>query len=200
MRLVKELSKKLFEEGCIKFGEFKLTSGITSPIYIDLRVLPSKPDLFKWIVDLLIKEASKLRFDAVCGIETASIPLASVIGYVLEKPMIYVRKEAKSHGLKRLIEGSYAEGWRILLVDDVATTGGSLLRAVRALRDSDLMVEEAIVVIDRGQGASKRLSSEGVELRSLAKLIQLVDSLRQLGLISESTYRNVTEYLGEWSD
>ncbi|HFC49558.1 MAG TPA: orotate phosphoribosyltransferase, partial [Thermofilum sp.] len=92
----------------------------------------------------------------------------------MKKPLIYVRKERKEHGTKKIIEGDFKPGAKVLVVDDVATTGGSILRAVNALRSAGLVVEHALVVVDRLEGAEEALSRVGVRLFSLVTLKDLV--------------------------
>ncbi len=194
------LSEMLYRIGCIKFGSFKLTSGALSPVYVDLRLLPSHPEEFEAVVDMCVEAVSSLCFDAVCGIATGGIPLATLIAYKTRRPLIYVRKGERRHGTRRLVEGDYRERWRVLLVDDVATTGGSLTQGVKALRGVGLDVENALVVVDREQGAAEGLGTIGVRLHRVATLRDVVEELYGLGLISNEDYRRVVNYLSWGGD
>mgnify|MGYP000288813244 CR=1 FL=1 len=188
----------LYEIGCVKIGNFKLTSGMISPIYIDLRTLPSHPRIFRIIVrESINRVISRIDFNVVCGIATGGIPLATAIAYEMRKPMIYVRKKAKGHGMQKLVEGDYKEGVVVLLVDDVATTGGTLTRTIDILRDEGLIVKDAFVIVDRGQGAKEKLSEKGVELHYLMTLNEIVEYLNKRSLISREDYLRIIEYLGE---
>ncbi len=169
-----DLARALYERGMIKFGRFKLTSGRESTIYVDLRPLPSYPDVFKEVVELL---TSKVKEEVVCGIAVGGLPLATAVAYRLSIPLIYVRKERKEHGTKSLLEGYVKPGTRVLVMDDVATTGGSLLRAVEEVRELGGIVERALVVVDRRQGADEALQRYGIRLESLTTLPEIVERL-----------------------
>ena len=133
-----ELSQILNRIGAIKFGTFKLTSGRISPYYIDLRIVPSFPDAFQRVCDLYIKllekELGAENFERIAGIPTAGMPFAAVIAYHLKKPFVYIRPKMKFHGRERRIEGIIMPGNRILLVDDLVTTGLSLRKAAENIR------------------------------------------------------------------
>ncbi|RLF20816.1 MAG: orotate phosphoribosyltransferase [Thermoprotei archaeon] len=187
----------LYKANCIRIGRFKLTSGMISPIYIDLRALPSYPEIFRLIVKASKDVISNMNFDIVCGIATGGIPLATALAYEMKKPMIYIRKEAKGHGTQRLIEGDFRKGASVILVDDVATTGGTLIRAIKALKKEGLAVENAFVIVDREQGAREKLMREGVRLHYLVTLKEIVAYLNEKSLISREDYLKIMEYLGE---
>ncbi len=177
-----ELILKLYELGLIKIGRFKLSSGLESNYYIDLRELVSYPRLMKSIA-LMIYDLAKTRyrFDVVAGIATGGIPLASFISCIHEIPMAYIRRERKMHGMQKLIEGNVASK-KVLLVDDVATTGGSLEDAVKTIREFKGEISFAIVVVDREQGALERLGKLGVELLSLVKAREIFSVLERYGV------------------
>ncbi|MGD2066103.1 MAG: phosphoribosyltransferase family protein, partial [Candidatus Bathyarchaeota archaeon] len=128
-----ELAKILNRIGALKFGTFKLTSGKISPYYIDLRVVPSFPDAFKRICDLYLtvtkSDVGADSFDRIAGIPTAGISFASITAYHLTKPFIYVRTTERQHGRGRWVEGILLPGDRVLLMDDLITKGGSILKA-----------------------------------------------------------------------
>ena len=168
---VAELLKRI---GAVKFGEFVLSSGKKSNVYVDLRKLPSYPEAFREIVWAMAERAGKIDFDLLCGVAVGGLPLATAVAYEMGKPLIYVRKERKEHGTKKIIEGDFKPGAKVLVVDDVATTGGSILRAVNALRSAGLVVEHALVVVDRLEGAEGALRRAGVMLLSLVTLKDLI--------------------------
>ncbi|MCS7126268.1 MAG: orotate phosphoribosyltransferase [Aigarchaeota archaeon] len=170
------ISRVLWKIEVVKFGEFKLSSGKTSNIYIDLRKLPSHPNVFKYVVTELVKKISGEAFDIICGIATGGLPIAVAVAYEMRRPMIYVRKEKKEHGAERLIEGDWEEDSRVLLIDDVSTTGSSLMMATEVLREHGLRVEKAWVVVDRLEGAREALASIGVKLQSLITLKDLLST------------------------
>jgi len=175
----------IYSSGCLKFGEFTLSSGRKSNVYIDLRLLYSFPRNFKIIVNSLVKLMNKREVDYICGIPTGGLPLASVVAYLLDKPFIYVRKKEKGHGRMRRIEGNMGRCGKVLIVDDVATTGGSIRDAATALRENDCDVREAIVVVDRVEGARENLLKIGLNLISLVTLSDILEWCRMYGKSEE---------------
>jgi len=181
---VATLAKILLETKALQFGEFVLSSGAKSTIYIDLRIVISKPKYFRLILALL---ASKLapfynEIDGVAGVATAGIPWATGLALYLGLPLAYVRPEPKKHGMGKQVEGC-VEGLRLVVVDDVATTGNSLAKSIEALRLAGGQPRYAIVVVDRMQGARERLARLGVQLLSIAKLPEILDYLEENKLI-----------------
>lgn len=127
----------------------KFKSGILSPVYTDNRIFISHPK--EWDVIILsfaelIKE-KKLDFQVVAGIETAGIPHSSALAYVLQMPSVFIRKEVKEHGTKKRVEGGEVKGKRVLLIEDLVSTGMSSLSGVQALRDEGATVEDCLVII-----------------------------------------------------
>jgi len=190
-----DLAAELLRRGCILFGEFTLTSGLKSPYYIDLRIAPSHPDLFRAIVDLYRRRIEGLEADVVVGVAVSGLPIASAVAYSMSKPLAYVRGEAKKHGTGRVFEGSVERGWRGVIVDDVATTGSSIERAADAARREGLVVEDAVVLVDREQGASERLAKAGIRLHAIFRVTDVMDVLLKRGLIDRATYDRVVEYV-----
>ncbi len=189
------LAVELYRHGMIKFGHFKLTSGLESPYYVDLRRLYSYPKLAKRVALEIIEKFNVVReVDAVVGIATAGIPLATYIAVLSEKPLAYVRSERKAHGMESLIEGDVA-GRRTAVIDDVATTGGSIERAWSALTSAGSKPVAAIVIVDREQGARERLSRLGLKLYSLATAREIFRELREAGVIDEQMLRELIEYV-----
>lgn len=168
--MAKVIEEILWQIGAVKTGEFRLTSGKISNIYVDLRKLPSYPEAFRRVVQLMTEKAKQYSFDYVCGIAVGGLPLATAIAYEMSKPLIYARREKKTHGTMKQLEGDYVKGSKILLIDDVATTGGTLIDIIGLLRGEGLEVTKALVVVDRGEGAREALQSIGVSLDSLTTL------------------------------
>lgn len=165
-----EAARVLIESGAVLRGEFKLASGGTSDVYIDARRLLGMPRVFKEVAWLMHEvHLSRLSADAIIGVATGGIPWATVLGYISGKPVGYVRPRGKEHGLGRVVEGAAPPG-RVVVVDDVATTGGSIAAAVSTLRSEGFTVDSAIVIVDREEGASARLKGLGVTLRPLTRM------------------------------
>jgi len=183
--------------GALQFGMFKLTSGKISPYYIDLRIVPSFPSVFKKVcefyVKLLEEEVGIDRFDRIAGIPTAGIPFASITAYLLDKPLIYVRKEERAHGRERMIEGVVKPGDRAVVLDDLITTGKSILNAVKALRGEGVIVEDAVVLIDRMEGGREKLEEDGVKLHSVASILDIAEILSNSGVIADEQYKAIAK-------
>jgi orotate phosphoribosyltransferase len=181
MSYAREVAEILRSANCVKIGRFILSSGGESTIYIDMRSVISHPREFRALVELCARRIRALDFEMLAGVESSGIPLATALALIMEKPITYVRKEQKAHGTRKLIEGDFALGMRALIVDDVATTGSSLEKAVSALRSEGLVVEDAFVVVDREEGAGERLEKLGVRLYSMITLSQLTSLLEMRG-------------------
>ena len=198
--LVRETCKVLARVGAVKFGIFRLTSGKTSPYYIDLRLIPSFPDAFKFITDVYINmiedELGLNAFDRIAGVPTSGIPFAAVVAFGLEKPFLYVRKETKLHGRERRVEGILAPGDRVILLDDLITTGKTLSDAVKAVRAEGGEVEHAFVLIDREEGGREVLEEVGVQLHALLTVRELAELLLDMGVIEEEQYELILKQIG----
>ena len=157
----KSLADGLLSAGCIKFGEFTLKSGLTSPIYIDLRRIITHPKLLADIAQAYLPILSLLQFSRIAGLPYAAIPIATAISLVGNYPMIYQRKEAKTYGTKAEIAGEYHAGETVVVIDDLATTGGSKFEAIEKLTGAGLIVKDVVVLIDRQSGANESLAGAG---------------------------------------
>jgi orotate phosphoribosyltransferase len=194
------LAEALFRIGALRFGKFTLTSGKTSSYYVDLRVVPSDPETYRLAVSAYLEMAKELgqeSFDVVAGVATAGVTISSPLAYLLKKPMVYVRKEEKGHGLGKLIEGVTRPGWRAIVIDDLVTTGGSIISAVQALRKSGCTVKEALVLVDRLEGGRANLARQGVKLGSFADVRGLVETLYGQKKVTKSDYQAVIKQMEE---
>ena len=154
------LSDSLLEAGCIKFGEFTLKSGLKSPIYIDLRQIITYPKLLEQVGAAYLPLLEKLEFDRLAGLPYAAIPIATAISLAGNYPMIYPRKEVKAYGTKAEIEGEYHAGETVVVIDDLATTGGSKFEAIEKLTGVGLVVKDVVVLVDRQSGAKESLAEQ----------------------------------------
>jgi len=191
-----DLPKILVHTGALKFGVFTLSGGKLSPYYLDLRIVPSFPDAFRTSIELLLNSAKSLpTIDKVGGIPTGGLPWASVLAYSLSKPLVYVRKETRHHGREKMVEGILAPGDKVLLVDDVITTGHNILAALQTLRAEGGVVEQALVLVDREEGGREHLLKEGVTLHSVTRISELAKRLLDMDAISESQFEELTTQL-----
>jgi len=187
---------KLFEIEAIKFGEFKLKTGILSPIYINLRVIIGYPKLLRQLSQLLYKSASDgSSFDLTCGVPYTALPLATCMTLDHDIPMVIRRREAKDYGTRQMIEGVYKSGDVCLIVEDVVTSGGSVLETAKELNNVDLVVKDAVVLLDRCQGGKERLQENGIKLHSVMKLDQVLETLRKHNKIDQTLYNTVKQFL-----
>jgi len=190
-----KIAKALTDANVVKFGEFTLASGLVSPIYVDLRVLPSYPDSMATITGELVKVVKELKPDVVAGAETAGIPLSTAISIKTKIPMIYVRKRPKSYGTKEQIEGVLKKDSKVILVDDMATNAFSKIKFIEGIKYSGGIVEDVIIVLDREQGGVEALAKENVKLHSLITLKELLDYMKSNNMLDESKYNEIMQYL-----
>ena len=189
------LIRRLFEIGTIRFGEFTLKSGIKSPFYIDLRVVICFPDVLRRIGVLMAAEVSRCAGDRIAGIPYAGLPLAVAASLEGNLPLIYPRKEEKSYGTKRRIEGIYEAGDRVVLIDDIITDGASKFEAIEVLEDAGLMVKDLVILIDREQGGRELLASKGYALHSILTITQCLDEWETAGLVDATAIRQSREFV-----
>ncbi|MEM2906242.1 MAG: orotate phosphoribosyltransferase [Candidatus Bathyarchaeia archaeon] len=189
----------LMRAGALQFGTFKLTSGRISPYYIDMRLLPSFPAAFKKVcgiyVDVIKEDIGPAAFERIAGIPTAGLPYASVIAYRLGKPFLYTRREARAHGRERMVEGVLSPGDRVLIVDDIVTTGKSIIQAAKILRSEGAKVEDVIVLIDREEGARPALKAEGLQLHSLMGIRDAAEILHGRGVVEDEQYTAIIKQI-----
>jgi uridine monophosphate synthetase len=190
-----QLADGLLEAGCIKFGQFTLKSGMISPIYIDLRRLISFPKLLELVAQEYLPILNKLSFDRLAGLPYAAIPITSAISLEGAWPFIYPRKAVKTYGTKAEIEGIFYEGERVVIIDDLATTGESKFESIEKLISAGLKVEDVVVLIDRQSGASEALAKAGYTLHSVITLTNLLDYYEKSGKINHDQAESVRNFI-----
>ena len=194
-----EMAKILIKIDALKFGVFKLTSGKASPYYIDLRIVPSFPDAFTQICDFyaetITNEIGLKNFNRIAGVPIAGIPFASQIAYNLKKPFLYVRKGIRRHGRKRRVEGILVSGDRVLLVDDLVTTGLTLRKAAEAIRAEGGVVDKAVAFLDREEGGKEKLAKNGIQLHTLLKINEVAKTLYESGALDEESLKTITKQI-----
>jgi len=194
-----QMASILFKINAVEFGVFKLTSGKASPYYIDLKVIPSFPDAFREICDLyaehITNQIGLKTFDRIAGVPLAGIPLASQIAYNLKKPFLYVRKDTQLHGRERRVEGILSSGDKVLLIDDLVTTGLTLKKASEAVKAEGGVVTEAIVFLDREEGGKQLLEKNKIKLHPLLKISEIANALYEIGAIDEESLKTIMKQI-----
>jgi len=151
MEFVKEFATFLHQNGIIKFGDFTLASGKKSSYYVDLRLVPSYPIEFRKMVKYLENEIGQDigldNFDSIVSVPTGGLVIASALAIETVKPLIYVRSKPKDYGTSKSVEGKIHDNMKVVMIDDVATTGGSVVNAVKSLKEVNISVKDAYVIV-----------------------------------------------------
>jgi len=190
------LADDLLASGCVQLGSFTLKSGKTSPIYFDLRRLVSHPHLLARAAAAYLPLLRRLHFARLAGLPYAALPIATAIALQGDWPMVYPRREAKEYGTRAAIEGEHHAGEQVVIIDDVATTGGAKIEALEKLRAAGLLVTDAVVLIDREGGAHDTLEAHGLTLHAVMRLRDLVAHWRARGVVSEAQAAKILSALG----
>ena len=190
-----KIANMLFKVDAIEFGVFKLSSGKASPYYIDLRVIPSFPDAFREICDFYVEyivgQIGSKSFDRIAGVPLTGIIFASQVAYNLKKPFLYVRKGVRLHGRERRVEGILVSGDRVLLIDDLATTGLTIKKAAEAVRAEGGIVTDAVVFLDREEGARQLLGKNGISLHPVVKISEIASLLYDSGVMDRESLKTI---------
>ena len=148
-------------------------------------------------MDFYVEKANQIKnFDVIAGIPTSGMIYASILAYRIQKPFIYVRKEQKNWGEKKRIEGKLEKNKRVLLVDDLITTGKTILDAILAIRWGEGIVNDVVVLVDREEGGKEKLEKEGLKLHSLLRVGEILEFMVNSGKISQNQYRRILEETG----
>ena len=180
----------------VKFGDITLASGQHSPIYVDLRLLVSEPTLLAMAAEAYSEIVAMLTAERLAGVPYGALPIATAVSIRTGMPMIYTRKEVKTHGLGKDVEGLWSPGERAIIIEDVITSGGSIIKTVERLRELGLIIEDAIVLIDRGQGGVQNLADIGIRAHAVFTLPTMLDYLVEKGRMENSTADDVRAFLG----
>ncbi len=192
---IAQLAQDLVESGCVKFGSFKLKSGLISPIYLDLRLLISHPAALRRAAKMYADVLKDLSFDRLAGLPYAALPIGTAVALEMDRPLIYPRREVKEYGTQAAIEGAYSAGETVAIIDDLATTGGTKIEAVEKLTAAGLMVRDIVVLVDRESGARETLMQAGFRLHAVATIRQLLPHWRRTGVLSAEQEQAVLEFL-----
>ncbi len=194
-RRVASLARALFETGCFRTGDFVLHSGAHSPVYIDLRRLVTHPRLLSEVARAYARLLAPLEYDRICAIPYAGLPIGTAVALETGDPLIYPRREVKTYGTKRQIEGDYLAGERVVMLDDLITNGASKLEALQPILAEGLVVEDVVVLLDREQGGALDLANHGYRLHSVLTLRELVEILAEGGQLSQADAQRIYDYL-----
>lgn len=186
-----ELIFSLYQIGAIQFGEFKLKSGQTSSVYMNLRKIISYPDLLRQVAKAMWQLISECQFDLICGVPYTALPIATCLSLEHNIPMIMRRKEKKDYGTKQMIEGVFKPGQRCLIIEDVITTGSSLIETAEELESTGIKVNDLVALIDREQGGLENLNKK-YHTYTVLTLSDILQTLLQSTLLN-ATERTIIE-------
>jgi uridine monophosphate synthetase len=196
------LALGLYDIGAIIFGAFRLKLHDTkpdaplSPIYIDLRILRSFPDVMDLAVDAYAEMAKRLNCDVYADIPTAATPIVAILSHKTRIPMISPRKDEKQHGSIRPIDGSFYSGAVALLIDDLITLADSKLQAISVLEENGIQVHDVLVLIDRQQGGVQVLEKQGYSCHVWFGMKELLRFYVQENKITQTEYDHILDYIG----
>ena len=201
------IAEKLIDIKSVQFSfnnHFTLTSGLKSPVYVDCRKIISFVEERTLIMDTAIKyiNENKLEFDLVAGGETAGIPYAAFISEKIKKPMVYIRKQPKGFGKNQQIEGNFNKNQKAILVEDLATDGGSKIIFVEAMRKAGLAVKDIFVIFyyDIFKFEESALSKLNINLHSLCTWKDIISVLERRNTFSQTDIENLKEFLSRPDD
>ncbi|MBC8516695.1 MAG: orotate phosphoribosyltransferase [Nitrosopumilus sp.] len=201
MEFVKEFATFLHQKGIIKFGDFTLASGKHSSYYVDLRLVPSYPIEFRKMIKYLENQISEDigldNFDSIVSVPTGGLVIASALAIETVKPLIYVRSKPKDYGTSKSVEGKIHEGMKVVMIDDVATTGGSVVNAIKSLKEVNIPVKDAYVIVNRMEGADEALLELGVKMHSILNILQITEALFEQNLIDEDILEKVKKQINK---
>ncbi len=201
MEFVKEFATFLHQNGIIKFGDFTLASGKKSSYYVDLRLVPSYPHEFrkmvKYLEDDIAQNIGLDEFDSIVSVPTGGLVIASALAIETVKPLIYVRSKPKDYGTSKSVEGKIQEGMKVLMIDDVATTGGSVVNAIKSLKEENIAITDAYVIVNRMEGVDEALSELGVKMHSVLDILQITETLHEQNLVDGTVLEKVKQQIGK---
>jgi uridine monophosphate synthetase len=191
----KPLADGLLDAGCVKFGEFTLKSGATSPIYIDLRRLVAFPELLNQAAVAYAEIMQGLKFDQLAALPYAAMPIGTAISLVGNWGMVYPRKEVKGYGTKVEVEGVFAAGQTVVVIDDLISSGGSKLEGIQKLNDVGLQVNDIVVLIDRQPAGVDFMGEHGYKMHSVFTLPELLDHWEESAKVDAAMIAKAREFL-----
>lgn len=191
------IAQGLLDVGAVRFGTFTLKSGLTSPIYLDLRRLVADPAVLAMAASAYAKVLADIDHDVLAPLPYAGLPIGVAVGLQTGDPVVYPRSEVKAHGTKKAVEGVVIEGQTAVVLDDLATRGTSAVEALPKLREAGLTVTDLVVLVDRQSGAADKLAAHGVTLHAVYTLTELLDLWEAAGAVSTEQVSAVRAFLAE---
>lgn len=190
-----QIALKLYDLGVLKFGSFTLKSGLTSPFYLDFRIIVAYPEILKQISIQLWNLVKDDHFDHLCGVPYAALSLSSSMAVINEKSMIVKRKEQKQHGTKRLVEGIFKKDDTCVVIDDVISSGISMIETLESLETEGLVIKDVLSIVDRMQGGSSLLATYGYNVKTVYTMRELLDIMLKNKKISSKVYTDTLAFI-----
>jgi len=201
VEFVKEFATFLHQKGIIKFGDFTLASGKKSSYYVDLRLVPSYPIEFRKMVRYLenqiVQDVGLDNFESIVSVPTGGLVIASALAIETVKPLIYVRSKPKDYGTSKSVEAKIHDGMKLIMIDYIATTGGSVVNAIKSLKEVNISLKDAYVIVNRMEGADKALLDLGVKMHSILNILQITEALFEQKLVDESVLEKVKKQINK---
>lgn len=203
MGIEQQVAVSLVEIGAVGFSPERpvtFKSGLISPIYVDNRRIPFWPEAFQTVIAGFEAAIAKhhIEYEIIAGVESGGIPHSAALGYALRKPSVFVRKQPKEHGTRNRIEGGTVLDKRVLLVEDLVTTGGSSLASVSALREAGALVNTCLAIVSYEFGeAQEAFDSAGVRLYALTSLADILEAAVQTGRFGREAIAIIEDWLAD---
>jgi len=201
MEFMKEFVTFLHQKEIIKFGDFTLASGKSSSYYVDLRLVPSYPHEFRMMIKYLENQMTEdiglENFESIVSVPTGGLIIASALSIETVKPLIYVRSKPKDYGTSKSVEGKIHDDMKVVMIDDVATTGGSVVNAIKSLTEVNVPVKDAYVIVDRMEGATEALAELGVKMHSILNILQITEILYEQKMIGAEILDKVKKQISK---
>ena len=188
---------QLHELGAVQLGSFVMASGLKSPIYIDLRRVMARPSLLKLVAQVYAGLLAPLTFDHIAAVPYGAMAIGTAVSLEIGRPLIFPRKEVKTHGTGRQVEGLFSTGDKAVVVEDLVTKGGSALKAIQLLEAAQLTITDIVVLIDREQGGAANIAKAGYQLHAAFSMGEVMRVLVDEGKVADDEATAVLAYLAE---
>jgi orotate phosphoribosyltransferase len=194
---IREMILNFEQIGMLNFGSFTFKSGIKSPIYVNMRILISYPKIMKQVAKIYSRLLEDVKYDRLGGIPYAGLPITEAISLEREEPWVFYRKEAKSYGLGKIVEGEFEAGETVVIIDDLVSKGDSKFDAVAPFESAGFKIKDFVVLMNYGFGAEKILADKGYTLHYAFTMHDVIDVLLAETRINQDVYDSVVTFIGE---